>query len=179
MRLLDAMRTLWSALVHRSANKDELAEELQVHLQHRADDLERNGIPQAEAERQAHLEFGGFEHYREESHAAQGWHLAEALFRDVQFGLRILKKSPAFTAAAVITLALGIGTNTGLFAVVRGILLRSLPVRAASRLVVIWDSNPGAGLSRVGPSGRTTSTGESKSSTRLRTSFSSSMAPAR
>ena len=154
MRLLEVLRARWSALVHRSAIRDELEEELRDHLRHRADDLERRGISRPEAERQARIEFGGFEHYREESHAAQGWHWAETVLRDVRFGLRILKKSPAFTAAAVITLALGIGANTALFALVRGILLHPLPVRAASRLVVIWDSNPGVGLSRVGPSGQ-------------------------
>ena len=154
MRLLDVMRARWSALVDRSASREELAEELRGHLQERADDLERSGISRAEAERQARLEFGGFEHYREESYETQGWHWAEALLRDVRFGLRILKKSPAFTAAAVITLALGIGANTTLFTLVRGVLLRPLPVRAASRLVVIWDSNPGIGQSRVGPSGQ-------------------------
>lgn len=154
MRILDTMRARWSALMNRSAMRDELEEELRNHLQHRADDLERSGMSRAEAERQARIEFGGFEHYLEESHEAQGWHWTETLLRDVRFGLRILKKSPAFTAAAVITLALGIGANTALFTLVRGILLRPLPVRAASRLVVIWDSNPGAGLSRVGPSGQ-------------------------
>jgi predicted permease len=154
MGLLDAMRARWSALAHRSAMRDELDQELRAHLQHRADDLERSGMSRAQAERQARLEFGGFEHYREESHEAQGWHWAETLLRDVRFGLRILKKSPAFTAAAVITLALGIGANTALFTLVREILLRPLPVRAAHRLVVIWNSDPGVGLSRVGPSGQ-------------------------
>ena len=91
MRLLDAMRARWSALVHGSAIWDELEEELQDHLQHRADDLERSGMSRAEAERQARIDFGGFEHYREESHAAQGWHRGETLWRDVRFGLRILK----------------------------------------------------------------------------------------
>jgi putative ABC transport system permease protein len=148
------MRARWSALVYRSALREELAEELRGHLQHRADDLERSGMSRQEAERQARLEFGGFEHYREESHEAQGWHWVETLLRDVRFGLRILKKSPAFTVTAVITLALGIGANTALFTLVRGVLLRPLPVRAANRLVVIWDSNPGVGLSRVGPSGQ-------------------------
>ena len=154
MRLLDALRARWSALANRSAMRDELEEELRNHLQHRADDLERSGMSREEAERQARLEFGGFEHYREESHEAQGWHWAETLLRDAQFGLRILKKSPAFAAAAIMTLALGIGANTALFTLVRGILLRPLPVRAADRLVVIWDSNPEVGLSRVGPSGQ-------------------------
>jgi hypothetical protein len=154
MGLLDAMRARWSALAHRSAMRDELDQELRAHLQHRADDLERSGMSRAQAERQARLEFGGFEHYREESHEAQGWHWAETLLRDVRFGLRVLKKSPAFTAAAVITLALGIGANTALFTLVREILLRPLPVRAAHRLVVIWNSDPGVGLGRVGPSGQ-------------------------
>jgi hypothetical protein len=54
MRLLDAMWTRWSALVHRSAVMDELEEELRGHLQHRADDLERSGISREETERQAH-----------------------------------------------------------------------------------------------------------------------------
>src|SRR3569833_1446152 len=154
MRLLYAIRARWSALVHRSAASDELQEELRDHIQHRADDLERTGLSRAEAERQARIEFGGFEHYREESHRAQGWHWAQSLLRDLSFGFRILKKSPAFTAAAVLTLALGIGANTALFALIRGILLRPLPVRAASRLAVIWDSNPGIGQSPVGPSGQ-------------------------
>ena len=120
MKFLDAIRARWSVLVHRSVMRDELEDELRDHLQHRADDLERGGISRADAERQARIEFGGFEHYREESHAAQGWHWAETLLLDVRFGLRILKKAPAFTAAAVITLALGIGANTTLFALVRG-----------------------------------------------------------
>lgn len=153
MRLLHAMRARWSALVRRSAMREELEEELRNHLQHRADDLECSGLTRAEAERQARIEFGAFEHYREESHAAQGWEWAETLARDIRLGLRMLKKSPAFTTAAVITLALGIGANTALFTLVHGILLRSLPVRASSRLIVIWDSNPKVGLSRVGPSG--------------------------
>ena len=97
MRILDTMRARWSALMNRSAMRDELEEELRNHLQHRADDLERSGMSRAEAERQARIEFGGFEHYLEESHEAQGWHWTETLLRDVRFGLRILKKSPAFT----------------------------------------------------------------------------------
>ena len=154
MRLLHAMRAVLSALFHRSRLKKELAEELAVHLQHRADELERDGMPRAAAERQARIEFGGFEHYREEAHAARGWHWAEMLLRDLRFGLRMLAKSPGFTAVAVVTLALGIGANTAMFTLVRELLMHPLPVRAANRLVVIWDSNQGQGLSRVGPSGQ-------------------------
>ena len=154
MRLFSEIRVRLSSLFHRSGMSDDIEEELRAHLQHRADDLERSGRKRVEAERQARIEFGGFEHYREEYHAAQGWYWVETLVRDVRFGLRILQKSPVFTAAAVITLALGIGANTAMFALVREILLRPLPVRAANRLAVIWDSNRGQGLSRVGPSGQ-------------------------
>jgi putative ABC transport system permease protein len=142
------------ALLGRVGTKQEIEEELHTHVQHYAEDLERNGLPRDEAERQARIAFGGFEHYREEAHAAQGWHWAELLWRDVTFAFRTLKKSPGFAAAAVLTLALGIGANTALFSLVRGILLRAAPVRAANRLVVIWDSNPDGGFVRLGPSGR-------------------------
>ena len=154
MKLIHVVRARLSGLLHRSAMRKELEEELQLHLLDRTDDLERSGLPRAEAERQARIEFGGFERYREEAHAAQGWYAAETMARDVRLGLRVLKKSPAFTATVVITLALGIGANTALFALVRGILLRPIPVRAANRLLVIWNSNPAQGLSRVGPSGQ-------------------------
>lgn len=145
---------LFNKIFPRFAINHEIEEELRIHLQDLADDLERSGLSRAEAERQAQIQFGGFERYRAESHEARGWHPLETLVRDVRFGWRMLKKSPAFTATVVITLALGIGANTALFALVRGILLHSIPVRAANRLVVIWDSNPGEGLSRVGPSGQ-------------------------
>jgi len=154
MRFVDGLRAQWSALIHRSAMRDEVEVELLEHIQHRADDLESSGVSRLEAERQARIEFGGFEHYREESHRAQGWNWFVTLSRDVRFGLRILLKAPVFSAAAVLTLALGIGANTSLFTLVRGILLHPLPVRAGNRLVVIWDSNPAIGLSRVGPSGQ-------------------------
>ena len=154
MKILNALQARWSAFVHRSAVRHELEEELLEHIQLRANDLESRGISRPEAERQARVEFGGFEHYREESHRAQGWSWAVTLLRDLKFGFRVLKKAPVFTAAAILTLALGIGTNTALFTMVRGILLRPLPVRAARRLVVIWDSNAAIGLSRVGPSGQ-------------------------
>ncbi len=141
-------------ILGRVGTKREINEELRMHVQHCADDLARSGLSREEAERQARIAFGGFEHYREETHAAQSWHWAELLWRDVKYGLRTLKKSPGYSAAAVLTLALGIGANTALFSLVRGILLRAAPVRAANRLVVIWDSNPGQGLPRVGPSGQ-------------------------
>ena len=109
-------------------------EELRSHIEHRADDLERGGLSRAEAERRARIEFGGREHYREASYAALGGHLVQTLVQDLRFAIRILRKSPGFTVAAVATLALAIGANAVVFAVLNGLFLRPLNVADSQSL---------------------------------------------
>jgi hypothetical protein len=70
MRLFASLRSLVSTLFQRSRIDREIEDELGSHIQHRADDLERSGLPRAEAERRARIEFGGYQRYREESHEA-------------------------------------------------------------------------------------------------------------
>jgi predicted permease len=137
MSLFTSLRSFASMLFRRSRIDVEMQEELRSHIEHRADDLERSGLPRSEAERRARMEFGGYERYREESHEARGGLFLESLLRDVHFGLRMLRKSPGFTATAVITLALGISANAVVFSVLNGLILRPLNIPESQRLFTI------------------------------------------
>jgi predicted permease len=120
-----------------------MEEELRAHIQDRANDLERSGVPRAEAGRRARLEFGGYQKFKEECREAQGTHFLETLIQDLRFGLRMLRKSPGFTAIAVLTLALGIGANTAIFTMTNGLMLHTLPVRDPGQLVELLHHYPG------------------------------------
>lgn len=106
----------------------EIDEELASHLLLRADDLERTGLPRAEAERRARIELGGPLRYREECREASGGTRLESLLHDIRYGLRVLRNAPAFTTVAVLTIALAIGANVVVFAALNAIVLRPLDV---------------------------------------------------
>jgi predicted permease len=134
MRLLDALRFRIATLFRRSQMNAEMEEELRSHIQHRADDLEHSGVPRAEAERRARIEFGGQARYTEESREAAGGTFVESLWQDLRFALRMLRKSSGFAAVAVVTLAVAIGANAVVFAVLDGLILRPLDVPQAQSL---------------------------------------------
>jgi predicted permease len=134
MKLLDSLRFRIATLFRRSQMNAEMEDELHAHMQHRADDLERSGLPRAEAERSARIEFGGYSSVKEECNEAAGGTFLESVFQDLRFAFRMLRKSPGFTVVAVATLALAIGANAVVFAILNSLILRPLDVPQAQSL---------------------------------------------
>jgi len=111
-----------------SDRDEKLDKELRFHLAQQIDAYVAAGMTREEADRRANLEFGGVEQLKEECRESRSWYAAAAVLRDLGYGLRLLRRNPAFSAVAVLSIALGIGANTAIFSVIEALLLRSLPV---------------------------------------------------
>ncbi len=124
-------------LIRRRQLESELDKEMRDHLERQISDYRRAGLTEQEARREAHLAFGGVEKVREECREARGTRWVESTFQDLRLALRTLRKSPGFTFTAITTLALGIGANTAIFALLDSIRLRSLPVPDPESLALL------------------------------------------
>ena len=128
MRMLTTVGTLAANLFRRQSVAAEMEEELEAHIALRADDLVRSGLCRAEAERRARIEFGARGRYQEASFAALGGAELDIFLRDLRYAVRVLRKTPGFPVAAVITLAMAIGANALVFGLLNALILRPLNV---------------------------------------------------
>jgi putative ABC transport system permease protein len=143
------MKTL-RRLLHRSISwatsardEDVLRAEIDEHIAMQTADNVRAGLSPVEARQQALLKFGSMEAIKSAYRDQRGLPLLETLARDTRHAMRGLRKTPAFTAAVILTLALGIGANTAIFAVIDTILIQPLPYPQAEALVGVWHTAPG------------------------------------
>ena len=149
MRWLDALRLRIRALVRGGAVDAELQDEIQLHLQQLIDENLVAGMSPSAARTAALREFGGVQQVMEESRDARGVAWIGNLLHDIKYGARLMARAPGFTAAAILTVALGIGATTAMFSVVYGVVLKPLPYRDPDRLVDIWNTAQKRGLPRA------------------------------
>jgi putative ABC transport system permease protein len=142
MRIFSEVRAVIAALFRRRGMDDAMDDEFALHLELRTNDLVRSGIPRDAAERQARLEFGNVTAAKENARRSWGTAWWDRLEQDLRFTLRTLRKSPGFTAVAVLSLGFGIGATTTVFSVIDALDVRPLPYENADRLVWLTEVTP-------------------------------------
>ena len=126
-----------SRLFRRTSLERDLDKELQFHLDAAVDDYVRGGMSPDEARRRARIDLGGLEQAKESARDARGTRFLEDWWTDTRYALRTMARSPGFTIAAVLTLAIGIGGNTAVWSVIDALMRRPLPVDRPEELVAL------------------------------------------
>src|SRR3954447_12275161 len=145
-----SLLSTFQTLRRRGRFEDAMAEEMRFHVERYTEDLVLSGVPPAEAARRARREFGSLDNAKEDCREARGLRLFDELRQDLRYAARLLRRTPGFTATALATLALCLGANLTIFAVVDAVLLRPLPFPAAGRLVSVYNTYPKAGVPNDG-----------------------------
>src|SRR5688572_30076327 len=134
MLTLNRLRSLWRNIVHRGRVERDLDDELRSVFEQLVAEKTRAGIAPAEARRQATLEMGRLESLKAQVRDSRSGAGLETLWHDIRFAARLLRRTPAFALAAIVSLALGLGANSAVFGLVNALQLRSLPVAHAEEL---------------------------------------------
>ena len=150
MRQIRALLARLAGMFTKNRADDDLKEELQSHLEMETAENIRRGMSPEDARRHALVASGGLTRAVEAVRDRRGLPWLESVAADVRYALRTLRRSPAFATVVVLTLALGIGANTAIFSVVRGVLLKPLPHRDGDRLIYLRQSTDGPGGANIG-----------------------------
>ncbi len=141
MRWTDNLLLRLRSLLYRGELDHELDDELRFHMEQQIEENLAAGMPPAEARSAALRTIGGLAQLKEECRDTRRITWIEDLGKDVRYALRMLRRSPGFTAAALLSLALGIGINTAVFSLIHAMMLRALPVKNPAQLVVFNHRN--------------------------------------
>ena len=146
------LRSLFRVLTRRRDFEEGMSEELRFHIEQYTDDLVRSGMSREKAARVIREELGSPINIKADCREAFGVHFFDELRRQFSYAVRLLRKTPAFTATALLTLAVCFGANLTIFAVIDSVLLRPLPFPEPDRLMMIFNTYPKAGVDRDGSS---------------------------